>query len=329
MNGKREQLSDILDLIQTGQMSADEGYARVTSIQNQKSRASNHPLLYYKPEWTESFIQSKKSVPLTGLLLIFAENERQIQELSGLFKDCTLLFVIRGKEFAVLHDDTICMNHVKKDDYLKLFRYIHDHYQLPEKILHLWSDSQADMSKGGIQKQLENGLFSLLYITQALIELKWKKIIKLTHIFQTENKEQLPLHHALGGLVKTVHQEHPNFHYQIINITQSEGAGAALPAIADIYQRECDEKRDSHFEVRYENGRRFTKSYNKASSFDLTQPLKHHGNYLITGGLGGLGYILAKHLSEKWKANLILTGRSDLTEEQKKDRIFKKFRFNS
>ena len=68
-----------------------------------------------------------------------------------------------------------------------------------------------------------------------------EKIIKLTHIFQTENKEQLPLHHALGGLVKTVHQEHPNFHYQIINITQSEGAGAALPAIADIYQRECDE----------------------------------------------------------------------------------------
>ncbi len=51
---------------------------------------------------------------LTGLLLIFAENERQIQELSGLFKDCTLLFVIRGEEFAVLHDDTICMNHVKK-----------------------------------------------------------------------------------------------------------------------------------------------------------------------------------------------------------------------
>lgn len=44
MNGKREQISDILDLIQTGQMSADEGYARVTSIQNQKSRASNHPL---------------------------------------------------------------------------------------------------------------------------------------------------------------------------------------------------------------------------------------------------------------------------------------------
>ncbi|WP_461207952.1 SDR family NAD(P)-dependent oxidoreductase, partial [Clostridium sp. DL1XJH146] len=41
-------------------------------------------------------------------------------------------------------------------------------------------------------------------------------------------------------------------------------------------------------------------------------------NYLITGGLGGLGYILAKHLSEKWKANLILTGRSDLTEEQEK-----------
>lgn len=63
MNGKREQISDILDLIQSGQISADEGYARVTSIQNQKSRASNHPLFYYKPEWTDRSFRIRRAHP--------------------------------------------------------------------------------------------------------------------------------------------------------------------------------------------------------------------------------------------------------------------------
>lgn len=38
--------------------------------------------------------------------------------------------------------------------------------------------------------------------------------------------------------------------------------------------------------------------------------IKAKGNYLITGGLGGIGRQLAKYLSEHYQANLILTGRN-------------------
>ena len=43
---------------------------------------------------------------------------------------------------------------------------------------------------------------------------------------------------------------------------------------------------------------------------DITPRLREEGVYLITGGLGGIGLVLAKHLAESIKAKLILTGRS-------------------
>lgn len=45
---------------------------------------------------------------------------------------------------------------------------------------------------------------------------------------------------------------------------------------------------------------------------DAASPLRQRGTYLITGGLGGLGFQVAKHLAERYAARLILTGRSSL-----------------
>jgi NAD(P)-dependent dehydrogenase (short-subunit alcohol dehydrogenase family)/acyl carrier protein len=42
----------------------------------------------------------------------------------------------------------------------------------------------------------------------------------------------------------------------------------------------------------------------------MTPRLKEKGTYLITGGLGGMGFALAEHLAKTLRANLILTGRS-------------------
>ncbi|MES2741334.1 MAG: type I polyketide synthase, partial [Pseudomonadota bacterium] len=45
---------------------------------------------------------------------------------------------------------------------------------------------------------------------------------------------------------------------------------------------------------------------------DGPSALRHGGTYLITGGLGGLGYLFAEYLSRSYGANLVLTGRSAL-----------------
>ncbi len=44
---------------------------------------------------------------------------------------------------------------------------------------------------------------------------------------------------------------------------------------------------------------------------------RRNGTYLITGGLGGLGYRLAEHLARRYAARLVLTGRDKLDDRKK------------
>jgi polyketide synthase PksN len=47
-------------------------------------------------------------------------------------------------------------------------------------------------------------------------------------------------------------------------------------------------------------------------------PLRMGGTYLISGGFGGLGLLVAEHLARKWAANLVLTGRSELDDAKRR-----------
>ena len=49
-----------------------------------------------------------------------------------------------------------------------------------------------------------------------------------------------------------------------------------------------------------------------ACAGERREPVRMGGTYLISGGCGGLGLLVAEHLARKWAANLILTGRSEL-----------------
>ncbi|MEU5718128.1 SDR family NAD(P)-dependent oxidoreductase [Streptomyces sp. NPDC020403] len=63
----------------------------------------------------------------------------------------------------------------------------------------------------------------------------------------------------------------------------------------------------------YRAGGRFVSRVREAT-LDENRPgaLRHGGTYLITGGCGGLGLIVARHLAEHYAATIVLTGRSAL-----------------
>ncbi|MER6405749.1 SDR family NAD(P)-dependent oxidoreductase [Streptomyces viridosporus] len=61
----------------------------------------------------------------------------------------------------------------------------------------------------------------------------------------------------------------------------------------------------------YHSGGRFVSRVREATlDENRSGALRHGGTYLITGGCGGLGMIVARHLAEHYAANLVLTGRS-------------------
>lgn len=60
-------------------------------------------------------------------------------------------------------------------------------------------------------------------------------------------------------------------------------------------------------------------SFLKESNGFVQNRLKHSGVYVITGGSGGIGFLISKWLIENYQAHVILIGRRELNEEQKKE----------
>ncbi|MFC9161974.1 SDR family NAD(P)-dependent oxidoreductase [Streptomyces fungicidicus] len=74
-------------------------------------------------------------------------------------------------------------------------------------------------------------------------------------------------------------------------------------------------RQDRAVSALYHSGGRFVSRVREVTlDENRSGALRHGGTYLITGGCGGLGLIVARHLAEHFDANLVLTGRSPLDE---------------
>jgi polyketide synthase PksN len=120
---------------------------------------------------------------------------------------------------------------------------------------------------------------------------------------------------ALTGLLKTAQLENPAILGQLIALESSE----TQEGLIDKIQRNSHCPEDTF--IRYQQERRQTISWQELSVSEqaIQIPWQEGGVYLITGGLGGLGFIFAKHIAQQTrKVSLILTGRSALDERRRK-----------
>ncbi|WP_419888930.1 SDR family NAD(P)-dependent oxidoreductase [Paenibacillus xylanexedens] len=123
--------------------------------------------------------------------------------------------------------------------------------------------------------------------------------------------------HGFEGLVKTAAMELPAFGAQLIRM--------------DLHESSMDETLIRRLRLEAENissgsavciwykGDSLQRHVRKLVEIPvqgpaLEKPYKPDGIYLITGGMGGLGYALAVHLSRECRCKLVLVGRSPLNE---------------
>ena len=78
---------------------------------------------------------------------------------------------------------------------------------------------------------------------------------------------------------------------------------------ADDVRRELDAAAGDVV-VAYRTGRRWRHDVERLRLATVDTPLREHGVYLITGGLGGIGLSLATFLAREYKARLVLSGRT-------------------
>ncbi|WP_429865112.1 SDR family NAD(P)-dependent oxidoreductase [Bacillus thuringiensis] len=144
----------------------------------------------------------------------------------------------------------------------------------------------------------------ILQELQSIILEKSKKDVLFQVVVPVLGEQQLFT--GLSGMLHTAMLENPKFVCQLIEIDEWPNA----EILAHIVMESGKHSADQH--VRYENGKRYVKEWQDAGFPKIMElPWQNSGVYLITGGSGGLGMILAEDMAAKVPgAKLILTGKS-------------------
>nr|WP_052410221.1 SDR family NAD(P)-dependent oxidoreductase [Paenibacillus durus] len=282
---------------------------------------------YYSHNWVKLAPLPSEAQQAEGRLMIFTADdglgssvERSIA--ARMSASASVITVHPGKGFERVDDQSYRVRPGNREDYKVLIQYLNSIRQLPQFIIHLWEQSAApnDDVESMVSDNLEYGLYSLHALTQALLEQKLQQGVKLIYAFINDGKLQSSLDSAISGYMRCVTREKGDFKYKALEM--DAGSDLSGLALTDILLRELTPQAMNESEIKYMSGQRYTRHYqpfaesaqNPASAADpgarLGAIIEKQDTILITGGLGGLGWIFAKYLAVYYQAKLILAGRS-------------------
>jgi len=276
------------------------------SVRALKQEAEMPVTMYYQSVWEPSILEDKTGTfTSTGTVLLFDMDDNRHSNFKERLKSEVIL-VTPGENYQKLGPQTYSINPQNEADYRQMLAALSLE---PSHIIHMWS--QAPFVNDKINAQLEIGLFSIFYLSQALLTQKPQNPIQLLYIYIETPEALQPQYAALSGFAKTIRLENSKLNYKTV----------ALANLDNVVEIALTEFQTPDIEIRYEKGQRWIKHLQEFDGvLEPTPKLKENGVYLITGGAGDLGLIFAEYLAKNFKAKLVLTGRSELNKE-KKDKI--------
>lgn len=204
------------------------------------------------------------------------------------------------------------------DDFKKLTHQLQIEGTLPNRIIHCWGVAESRRSDlfDCSEEYIHTVYYSLVNLIKALhenggvAEIDISVLTNGLHELYDDNAID-PLKSLMQGLLKVIPQEYPNISSCHIDVSSTEKYSSEIEN--NLFEDILSEQPGKI--ITYRENKRWEKIYNRLIIEPEKQfAYKTNGTYLITGGLGSLGYTIAKYLLTRYAANVILLGRSRLPE---------------
>ncbi|MFS3915776.1 amino acid adenylation domain-containing protein [Bacillus australimaris] len=282
------------------------------------------------PDWFYKRIWAKEQIgptqPSTDHVLVFEDEKGLYQSLYAQLeqKNQPYISVRKGHEFLRLSKGMYQMNPRIKGDYVRLVAALEADELKPGCMLHLWnvSDKEDTLDPAQFKERHAGTCQSILYLYQALRQ-ENKEPIRLVVVTKGGQfvQPQDDLHvekTSLVGLLKTIPQEWEGAEVSHLDIEAEnveQDAKHITEELSAIHLKA---------EVSYRKGHRFVPKLEKVDMLEAPQTegfLEYEGLYLLTGGLGGIGFELSKQMLQ-FGLKLVLIGRTTLEGSVEKEEAF-------
>ncbi|MFT5154056.1 MAG: acyl transferase domain-containing protein, partial [Planctomycetota bacterium] len=322
----------------------EPGQARAKEVEIEElERVADASDFFWRPSWSEQRAELQTAGTETKRWLVFIDE-------SGLGKKLCERLIHAGNEVIQVHAGDLFFKHSDTEytlaiehgrvGYQQLFDELAAIDLMPERILHGWSITADESFRPGssfFHRTQECGFYSLLHLAQVLGDFDFDEsmhIVVMSNGMQSVTSEALtyPEKATLLGPCGVIPRELPGVTVASVDINLPamrgwrfglrRNTGASLDSLADELWNELLTEPKTQL-VAWRDSMRYVHAYTQRGPSDARaievepafERIRPGGTYLITGGLGDLGLVLAEHLAREAKANLVLLARTPLPEE--------------
>jgi acyl transferase domain-containing protein/acyl carrier protein len=289
---------------------------------------SNISEWYYVPSWKRMLSIPVKPGELLQKAgskhtwLIFADPKLGVRLSERLRKeDQEVVTIYSGSEYNY-SDNSICINPGELSNYDLLIKDLREKNRLPGFIIHAWNVIDEEKSKSGddlFKEKQESGFFSLINLTKALsknnVQEKINLFVLSGNVQEVVGTEKLsPEKSTSLGPCMVIPQEYQNIKTKSIDIDLKEIEAETL--IDQLLGEFLLNGSDTF--IAYRSGQRWVQTYEQVKLGNPSDKtiFRRDGVYLITGGLGEVGYVMAKYIAQNYHSGLVLVGRTDLPDKK-------------
>lgn len=277
---------------------------------------------FYLPTWKRGQSNTSKTLETETIYLLIGElgtpMENIVHEL--LNRNVKAITVISGSEYACLAENSYTVCDGQPDDFESLFTDLGSKEIQPRKIVFISSDVKYDgvLNYSSIYQGQSYGFYKLVGLVKALLNTGYTEKLEIdviTHgLHKVLGSEQPNIAYAtLVGVLKSITQEIPGFACRNIDVISPDILDASWACEVQLVNEIMSPLEDSVVALR--NNKRWLPHYEPLKLKDaMVNSFKANGTYLITGGLGRIGFTLIEHLARVYKPNLIITGKTELPE---------------